>query len=134
VGKFGEINDVLVILKDHSGDAGADVNGDFDLSSKWSVIEYENAQPQGVTITFNARAGRFLTKIPIIKKRDRIYVQITEKNGNITRDVFHVRTIKRIRGKGKAISLKVVCPHQSENLWKKTVSYKRRGKRISDKA
>jgi len=131
VGKFGEINDVLVILKDHSGDIGADPNGDFDISNKWSVIEYENAQPQGVTITFNARAGRFLTKIPIIKKRDRIYVQITEKNGNITRDVFHVRTIKRIRGRGKAISLKVVCPHQSENLWKKTVSYKRRGKRIS---
>jgi len=131
LGKFGEINDVLVILKDHSGDSGADVNGNFDLSNKWSVIEYENAQPQGVTITFNARAGRFLTIIPIIKKRDRIYVEITEKNGNITKDVFHVRTIKRIRGKGKAISLKVVCPHQSENLWKKTVSYKRRGKRIS---
>ncbi len=131
MGKFGEINEVLVILKDHSGDAGADPNGDFDLSNKWSVIEYENAQPQGVTITFNARAGRFLTVIPIIKKRDRIYVEITEKNGNITKDVFHVRTIKRIRGKGKAISLKVICPHQSENLWKKTVSYKRRGKRIS---
>jgi len=131
VGKFGEINEVLVILKDHSADPGADVNGDFDLSNKWSVIEYENAQPQGVTITFNARAGRFLTIIPIIKKRDRIYVEITEKNGNITKDVFHVRTIKRIRGRGKAISLKLVCPHQSENLWKKTVSYKRRGKRIS---
>ena len=43
----------------------------------------------------------------------------------------HVRTIKRIRGKGKALSLQVTCPHQSENLWKKTVSYKRRGKRIS---
>ncbi len=131
MGKFGEINEVLVILKDHSGDAGADPNGDFDLSNKWSVIEYENAQPQGVTITFNARAGRFLTRIPIIKKRDRIYVEITEKNGNITKDVFHVRTIKRIRGRGKAISLKVICPHQSENLWKKTVSFKRRGKRIS---
>ena len=54
MGKFGELNEVLVILKDHSGDAGADPNGDFDLSNKWSVIEYENAQPQGVTITFNA--------------------------------------------------------------------------------
>lgn len=131
MGKFGEVNDVLVILKDHSGDAGDDPNGDFDLSNKWSVIEYENAQPQGVKITFNARSGRFLTKIPIIKKRDRIYVEITEKNGNITKDVFHVRTIKRIRGKGKALSLQVICPHQSENLWKKTVSFKRRGKRIS---
>ena len=123
MGKFGVVNDVLVILKDH----GADV----DISGKWSVIEYENAQPQSVKITFNARAGRFLTKEPIIKKRDRIYVEITEKNGNITKDVFHVRTIKRIRGKGKALSLQVMCPHQSENLWKKTVSYKRRGKRIS---
>ena len=131
MGKFGEINEVLVILKDHSGDLGADVNGNFDLSNKWSVIEYENAQPQGVTITFNARAGRFLTKIPIIKKRDRIYVEITEKNGNVTKDVFHVRTIKRIRGRGKGLSLQVICPHQSENLWKKTVSFKRRGKRIS---
>jgi len=131
LGKFGEINEVLVILKDHSGDLGADGNGNFDLSNKWSVIEYENAQPQGVKITFNARAGRFLTKIPIIKKRDRIYVEITEKNGNITKDVFHVRTIKRVRGKGKGLSLQVICPHQSENLWKKTVSFKRRGKRIS---
>ncbi len=131
MGKFGVVNEVLVILKDHSGDPGADVNGDFDISNKWSVIEYENGQPQAVKITFNARAGRFLTKIPIIKKRDRIYVEITEKNGNITKDVFHVRTIKRIRGKGKPLSLQVTCPHQSENLWKKTVSYKRRGKRIS---
>jgi len=131
VGKFAEVNEVLVILKDHSGDVGADVNGDFDLSGKWSVIEYENAQPQGVKITFNARDGRFLTKIPIIKKRDRIYVEIIEKNGNITKDVFHVRNIKRMRGRGKALSLIVTCPHQSENLWKKTVSFKRRGKRIS---
>jgi len=65
----------------------------IDLSNKWSVIEYENAQPQGVTITFNARAGRFLTKSPILKKRYKIYVEIIEKNDNITKDVFHVRTI-----------------------------------------
>ncbi len=131
MGKFGVVNDVLIILKDHSSDNGSDANGNFDLSNKWSVIEYENGQPQAVKITFNTRAGRFLTKTPIIKKRDRIYVEIKEKNGNITKDVFHVRTIKRIRGKGKALSLQVICPHQSENLWKKTISYKRRGKRIS---
>lgn len=131
MGEFAEVNKVLVILKDHSGDPGADSRGDFDISNKWSVIEYENAQPQGVKITFNARAGRFLTKIPIIKKRDRIYIEITEKNGNVTKDVFHVRKIKRIRGKGKGLSLQVTCPHQSENLWKNTISFRQRGKRIS---
>lgn len=131
MGSFGVINDVLLILKDHSGDSGADENGDFDISNKFSVIEYQNAQPQSVKITLNARAGRFLTIDPIIKKRDRLFVSITEKNGNITQDVFHVRNIKRVRGKGKAISLVLTCPHQSENLWKKTISFKRRGKRIS---
>lgn len=123
MGKFGEINEVLVILKDHGPD--------IDISNKWSVIEYTNGQPQALKITLNTRAGRFLTKGPIIQKRNRIYVEITEKNGNTTKDVFHVRTIKRNRQNGKAISLTLTCPHQSENLWKKTVSYKRRGKRIS---
>ena len=131
MGKFGEINEVLVILKDHSGDPGADPNGDFDFSNKWSVIEYDNGAPQAVIITFNARAGRFLTKTPRLRKRDRIYIEIKEKNGNITKDVFHIRKIKRIRGKGKGLSLQVTCPHQSENLWKSTISFKQRGKRIS---
>lgn len=131
MGKFGEINEVLVILKDHSTDAGADANGDFDISNKFSVMEYEDAQPQSVKITLNARGGRFLTTAPILRKRDRIYIEITDKNGNVTKDVFHVRNIKRIRGGGKGLSLLVTCPHQSENLWKSTISYKKRGKRIS---
>lgn len=131
MGTFAELNDVLVILKDHSGDPGADVNGDFDISGKWSTIEFKDEFPQSCKISFNTHLGRFQTRTPKIKKRDRIYVRITEKNGFITEDVFHVRRIKRKRGPGQAISLVVTCPHQSEHLWKKTISFKKRGKRIS---
>ncbi len=131
MGTFAELNDVLVILKDHSGDPGADVNGDFDLSTKWVVIEYANEFPQHVRIVFNAKYGRFLTRFPKIQKRDRIYVQITKKNGHVTKDVFHVRKRKRKRIPGVGIGLEVFCAHQSENIWKKTISFKKRGKRIS---
>lgn len=134
MGTFAELNDVLVILKDHSGDPGADVNGDFDISKKWSVIEFKDEFPQSMVITLNASLGRFTTRVPKIQKRDRIYVRITEKNGHITEDVFHVRRRKRKRGTGSAISLVLTCPHQSENLWKKTISFKKRGKRISGNA
>jgi len=131
LGKFAELNDILVILKDHSGDPGADVNGDFDLSTKWIVIEYKDEVPQSVRIVFNADYGRFLTRTPKIKKRDRIFVRITEKDGTITEDVFHVRKIKKKRIQGVGLGLEVMCPHQSENHWKRTISFKKRGKRIS---
>ncbi len=115
MGAFADVYDVLVILKDH----GADV----DISSKWSVIEYEDGFPQSVKITLNAKGGRFLTKAPMIQSRDRIYVRITDKLGNITEDVFHVRRRQRIKKAGKVLGLKLSCPHQSENLWSRTVSF-----------
>ncbi|MCA9828554.1 MAG: hypothetical protein KC444_09265 [Nitrosopumilus sp.] len=115
MGTFADLYDVLVILKDH----GSDV----DLSGKWSVIEYDDGFPQSVKITLNARGGRFLTRTPIINKRDRIYVRITDRAGKITEDVFHVRRIQKIKRAGKVLQLKLSCPHQSENLWTRTVSF-----------
>ncbi|KKN75402.1 hypothetical protein LCGC14_0380230 [marine sediment metagenome] len=131
MGVFAVVHDVLVILKDHSGDPGADVNGDFDLSKKWVVVEYRDEQPQSVRIILNAAHGRFLTEDPIIRKRDRIYVRITEVDGTIHEDVFHVRRIKRKRQIGAGKMLELFCPHQSENHWNKTASFRKRGKRIS---
>jgi len=122
MGTFADVYDVLVILKDH-GD-------DVDISNKWSVIEYEDAFPQSIKITLNAKGGRFHTKTPIIQNRDRIYVRITDKLGNVTEDVFHVRRRQRIKKAGRVLQLKLSCPHQSENHWSRTVSFAK--KRISN--
>ena len=127
---FGK-NEVLLILKDHSGDVGADVNGNFDLSSNWSVIEYEEASPQSVKITLNCKGGRYATITPIIKKWDRIYVELTDSDGNKLKDVFHVRNIKRIMRAGLVKKLILSCPHQSSNYWKRSVYFT--GRRISGK-
>jgi len=126
MGSVAVVHDALVILKDH----GADV----DISAKAVVVEFKDAFPQSCRIVLNTRKGRFLTIDPKIKKRDRIFVRITEKGGKITEDVFHVRTIKRKRIPGVGLGLELMCPHQSEHLWKRTVSFKGRGKRISGNA
>ncbi len=59
--------------------------------------------------------GRFLTKTPKIQKWDRIFVRITDRNGDIKESVFHVKTIKKKRKKGKGLQLELFCPHQSSN-------------------
>ncbi len=113
-GSFTQVVNVLLILKDH----GADV----DLSSSWTVIEYEDAIPQSIKITLSAPFGEFLTRGDKIQKFDRIYLQITDARGNILRDVFHVRKLKRSRKGGKGKQLVLICPHQSEHLWKRNIS------------
>lgn len=92
------------------------------------TLEYADEEPQHVKIVLNAKNGRYITRHPKIQKRDRIYVRITEKNGNITDDVFHVR---RRQKNTNAKTLTLTCPHQTENHWNKTISFKKRGKRIS---
>jgi len=71
MGLVAGVHDVTIVLKDH----GPDV----DLSGKFVVVEYKDTFPQSCRIVLNARAGRFLTVDPKIKKRDRIFVRITEK-------------------------------------------------------
>lgn len=105
----------LVILKDHAGDPLADGFGDVDISKKANVVEYEDAAPLSCKITLNAKQGRFLTRGPIIKTWDRIFVRITTRNGKTKESVFHVKTIKKQRLKGKGLQLILFCPHQSSN-------------------
>ena len=125
MGAFANVYDVLVILKDH----GADV----DISKKWVTFEYENGFPQSLTITLNSKRGRFLTVAPIIKKWDRIFLRITDVDGNTEEDVFHVRTIKKKQLSGKGLAVTLICPHQSSNLWKRTVSFTRTNIKLSNK-
>ncbi len=113
-GDFTEIANVLLILKDH----GTDV----DLSQFWTVIEYEDAVPQALKVTLPTSFGDFLTRNTKIQKFDRIYCRITDIRGNILEDVFHVRKIKRSRKGGKGKKLQLICPHQSEHLWKRNIS------------
>ena len=95
------------------------------------TIEYADEEPQSVKIILNAKNGRFKTRDPKIKKRDRLYIRIIEHNGVTTDDVFHVRRIKKKKVPGMGSALELTCPHQSENAWNKTISMKKRGKRIS---
>lgn len=118
-GSFTELANVLLILKDH----GSDV----DISNAWSTIEFDDGVPQSIKITLSAAFGQFLTRGDKIQKFDRIYLQITDVRGNILRDVFHVRKIKRSRKGGKGKKIVLFCPHQSENFWKRNVSLLERG-------
>lgn len=111
---FTPYTEVLVILK-REGQA------DNDLSGAWSTIEYTDGLPQSVKITLNSAFGQYMTVAPIIVKFDKIYVRITDARGNIIEDVFHVKTIKRSRKPGKNKQLVLFCPHQSDNLWKRTI-------------
>jgi len=112
---FGSYTEVKVILFKTFAN-------NFDLSNAWSTIEYEDALPQNVKITLNSKFGEFMTVDPIIEKFDRIYVKITDARNNIIEDVFHVRKIQRSRKIGKNKQITLFCPHQSENLWKRTIS------------
>ncbi len=112
---FTPYTKVLVILKREG-------QSDTDLSEAWSTIEYEDGLPQSVKITLNGTFGLFMTKDPIIVKFDKIFVQITDARGNVIQDVFQVKTLKRSRRPGKNKQLTLFCPHQSENLWSRTIS------------
>ncbi len=112
---FTPYTEVLVVLK-RAGEA------DVDFSEAWSTIEYEDGLPQNVKITLNAQFGRFLTTAPIIVKYDKFFVRVTDARGNKIEDVFQVKTLKRSRNIGKNKQLTLFCPHQSDNLWKRTIS------------
>ena len=112
---FTPYTQVLLILK-REGQA------DVDLSGAWSTIEYEDAAPQSVKITLTAPFGLFMTRAPILVKYDKLYVRIIDARGGTCEDVFHIRKIKRSRKSGKNQQITLFCPHQSENLWKRTVS------------
>jgi len=112
---FTPYTNVLVILK-RAGQA------DVDLSEAWSTIEYEDGGPQSVKITLTAPFGLFMTRAPIIQKFDKLFVRVVDARGGTIEDVFHVRKMKKGRGAGKNKQLTLICPHQSENLWKRTIS------------
>lgn len=111
---FTPYTEVVVVLK-REGQA------DNDLSGSWSTIEYTDGLPQSMKITLNSAFGLFMTVAPIIVKFDKIYVRLVDARGNIIEDVFHVKTIKRSRKPGKNKQLTLFCPHQSDNLWKRTI-------------
>ena len=115
MGLLEGLTNVLLILKDH-GD-------DIDLEDFWVEIEFDDTVQPSMILTLNAKLGKFLTTAPLIQKYDRIYLEITDKNDNVLKEVFHVKEIQRSRVPGKGQQLKLICPHQSSNLWKRTVSF-----------
>lgn len=113
----------------HTSIYGPDEFGDVDISDKFIVIEHANEIPQSLRLVFNAKDGRFMTRGPIIEKFDRIYYQDTDNLGRITKDVFHVRHKRRQRKLSMGKDMELICPHQSENDWKQTISFP--GRKIS---
>lgn len=114
---------IYTCITNHTSIYGPDEFGDIDISNKWIVIEHDEEIPQSLRIELNSKSGRYMTQNPIIKKFDRIYYEYTDKKGRIAKDVFHVRTIKRKRKIGKGKITELFCAHQSENLWKQTISF-----------
>jgi len=115
MGLLEGLTNVLLILKDH----GADV----DLEDFWVEIEFDDTIQPSMILTLNAKLGKFLTTAPLIQKYDRIYLEITDKNDNVLKEVFHVKEIERLRQPLKGQQLRLICPHQSSNLWKRTISF-----------
>lgn len=113
MGDFTPYTKLLLILKDHGPD--------IDLSNAFPVIEWVETIPQTIKITFPAVNGEFLTQGAKIQQFDRFYIEYEGVNGNIERDVFHVRNINRKRLSGGGKELVLTCPHQTENLWKRTI-------------
>ncbi len=104
-----------LVLKDH----GADV----DLSQKYVVVEFQDTNPQSAVITLNAARGRFVTTGTIIEKWDRIWINVVDQNGIVAiNSVVHVKSMEKMRPKGKGLQLKLFCPHQSSNIIKQTIS------------
>ena len=118
-----ELEKYLVILKDH----GADV----DITKHVNVLEYNDTAPISTKLTLNAFEGRFITKGDKIQKWDRIYVEITDRKGKVTKTVVHVEIRKKQRKTGKGLELVCWCPHQSSNLLAKRISKPNR--RVSGK-
>ncbi len=114
---FTPYTKVRLILKKNNGNIT-----DVDLSNFWSTIEHNEEIQQNIKVTLNAKFGQFLTKEPIIRKFDLLFLETTDSKNNVKGDVFHVRRIKRGRKAGKNQQLTLICPHESENLWKKTIS------------
>jgi len=121
----------LVILKDHEGDTNPppDVNGDYDLSNKYATIEYQDTYPRNAIITLNAKGGLFITKTPKIQKWDRIYLEITDQDDRVVKEVFQVTHMVKERPIGKGLQLRLYCSHQSSNLLTQTIS--RPNRRVS---
>ena len=115
MGLLEGLTNVELILKDH----GADV----DLTNFWSEIEFTDGVPSLMILTLTAKLGKFLTRAPLIQYNDRIYLEITDKNDNVLKEVFHVKEFDRSRLPLKGQQLKLVCPHQSSDLYKRTLSY-----------
>lgn len=113
----------------HTSIYGPDENGDIDISNKFIIIEHLETTPQSLRLVFNGKGGRFMTGAPIIEKFDRIYYEYTDSLDRVVSDVFHVRSIKRKRGLFRGKRYEILCPHQSENLWKRTISIP--GRKIS---
>ncbi len=114
---FTPYTKVRLVLKKNNGNIT-----DVDLSDFWSTIEYNEEIQQNIKVTLNAKFGQFLTKEPIIEKFDLLFFETTDSKNNKKSDVFHVRRIERSRKAGKNQQLTLICPHESENLWKKTIS------------
>ena len=69
----------------------------------------------------NAKGGRFITSEPKIRQWDRIYIEITPQTGDVIKDVFHVRIREKNRTQGMTEQYVLHCPHQSSNLWSRTI-------------
>ena len=98
----------------------ADGFNEIDISSKVSALEYDDEVLQNCIITLNAKGGRFNTRGPIIRKWDKVYVEIVDRNGDRVADVFHVKIRKKKLQNG--LQLQLHCSHESSELWKRTVS------------
>ena len=92
------------------------------FSQGWNYSECEEHLPQTGKIILSSKAGRFMNTPPFIARNNKMFVMITEARDNVIEDVFHYKKIKRGRKRGKNKQLVLICPHQSENLWKQTIS------------
>jgi len=115
-------NPAVIIGGDGAGAITVSHIDSVDLSRVFTVIEYKETVPQSIKVTLPVAFGEFLTRGTRILKFDKLYFQYTGPDGNLVKDVFHVRNINRSRSTAKNKQLILTCPHETSELWKRTVS------------
>ncbi len=111
---------LVLVLKDHGAD--------FNLLPYLEELEYEetgNDELSHATIKLNAHFGKFIkpvtqvgVAIPKIEFFDRIYIEFTDPNGFITKDVVEVINKEPTEMPGTGDVLELNCDHQGWHFFR----------------
>lgn len=111
---------VLLVLKDH----GSDIN----ITSTYMTLHLEDAGTEEISnaiLTLSSKRGRFIKNnitlngitYPKLLHFDRIFIRLTDRNGNKVNKVMEIMKLKPKRIPGRGLFLDVYLSDQSWYVW-----------------